>query len=64
MEELGKILPAIWKRHMQRGNPHLLDILASLWPQVVGKPLARYCRPVRLEGSTLTLGTPDAEWAL
>jgi hypothetical protein len=64
VEELGKLLPAIWKRHAQRANPHLADILASLWPQVVGKPLAQHCRPVGLEGGRLTLGTADADWAV
>ena len=64
MEELGKILPAIWKRNAQRANPHLAEILASLWPQVVGKPLAQYCRPLGFEGGRLTLGTADPEWAV
>jgi len=64
MEELGKILPAIWKRHAQRANPHLADILASLWPQVVGKPLAQHCRPIGLEGGRLTIGTAEADWAV
>ena len=64
MEELGKILPAIWKRHVERGNPQLADILASLWPQVVGKPLARHCRPIGFEGGRLTMGTAEADWAV
>ena len=64
MEELGKILPAIWKRHAQRANPHLADILASLWPQVVGKPLAQHCRPLGFEGGRLMLGTAESDWAV
>jgi hypothetical protein len=64
MEELGKILPAIWKRHAQRANPHLADILASLWPHVVGKPLSQHCRPLGFEGGRLTLGTAESDWAV
>jgi hypothetical protein len=64
MEELGKILPVIWKRHAQQANPHLADILTSLWPRVVGKPLAQHCRPLRFEGGRLTLGTAESDWAV
>lgn len=64
MEELGKILPALWKRHMRRASPYLADILASLWPQVVGKPLAQHCRPLAFEGGRLTLGTAESDWAV
>jgi hypothetical protein len=64
MEELGKILPVIWKRHAQRANLYLADILASLWPQVVGKPLAQHCRPLGFEGGRLMLGTAESDWAV
>ena len=64
MEELGKILTAIWKQRAHRANPHLAEILASLWPQVVGKPLAQHCRPMGFEGGRLVLGTAEADWAV
>ena len=63
MEELGKILPALWKQHLRHANLHLADILASVWAQVVGKPLAQCCRPLAFEGGRLTLGVADLELA-
>ena len=63
MEELGKILPALWKQHLRRANPHLADMLASVWPHAVGKPLAQHCRPLAFEGGRLTLGVADFELA-
>jgi hypothetical protein len=63
MEELAKILPVLWKQHLRRVDSHLADILASVWPQVVGKPLAQCCRPLALEEGRLTLGVADFEMA-
>ncbi len=63
MEELGKILPTLWKHRLLRGSPRLGDILASLWPQVVGRPLAQHCRPLTLAEGRLTIAVVDSSWA-
>jgi hypothetical protein len=62
MEEVGKILPAIFKRQVRRVNPPVVEILAPLWPRVAGKAMARQCRPVAFNAGTLTLATECSAW--
>jgi hypothetical protein len=63
MEEVGKILPAVFKRQVQRVNPPVVEILAPLWSCVAGKAMARQCRPVAFNAGTLTLATECASWS-
>lgn len=63
MEEVGKILPAVLKRQVQRNEPLLVEILAPLWPRVVGKGIALQSRPVAFAAGTLTLTTSCPSWA-
>lgn len=41
----------------------MLDILASLWPLVAGKPMARHSRPVGFQGGTLILECDCTAWS-
>jgi hypothetical protein len=63
MEEIGKILLSVLKPQLNRLEPPVIEVLAPLWTLVVGKALARQCRPVAFSTGTLTLATDDAEWA-
>lgn len=63
MEEIGKILPVVFKRHIRRADPRLVQILAPLWPRVAGKAIARQSQPVAFVTGTLTLATPCQSWA-
>jgi predicted nucleic acid-binding Zn ribbon protein len=64
MEEVGKILPAILKRHVQRPDVRVVEILAPFWPQVAGKAMARQCQPVAFQEGTLTLATDCSAWSV
>ncbi|HET7212219.1 MAG TPA: DUF721 domain-containing protein [Terriglobia bacterium] len=63
MEEISKILPLIFKGQVGRSSPHVVEILAPLWPQVAGKPMARHSRPVAFEDGLLTLESDCAAWS-
>lgn len=63
MEEIGKSLPAVFRRHVRGTNPQLVEILAPLWGRVAGKRIAEHSRPVAFGSGTLTLSTPCATWA-
>jgi predicted nucleic acid-binding Zn ribbon protein len=64
VEEVGKILPAILKRHVQRPDARVVEILAPFWSQVAGKAMARQCRPVAFREGTLTLATECSSWSV
>jgi len=63
LEEIGKILPAVFKAQVRRADPVLLEILVPLWPRVVGKGIAQHARPVAFAAGTLTLATACPTWA-
>lgn len=63
MEEISKILPLIFKGQVRRSNPRVVEILAPLWPQVAGKPMARHSRPVAFEDGLLTLESDCTAWS-
>ena len=63
VEEIGKILPAVFMRQVRRNEPMLIEILAPLWPRVVGKGIAQQSRPTAFEAGTLTLVTSCPSWA-
>lgn len=63
MEEIGKILPAVFKRQVQRGDAALADVLAAFWPRVVGKAIAQNSRPMSFSDGTLTLAASSPSWA-
>lgn len=63
MEEISKILPLIFKSQVRRNNPRVVEILAPLWPQVAGKPMARHSRPVVFDDGTLMLECDCKAWS-
>jgi hypothetical protein len=63
VEEIGKILPAVFKRHVRQSEPALVELLAPLWPRLVGKAIARQSRPVAFEAGTLRVATACPTWA-
>lgn len=63
MEEIAKILPAVFKRHARRGNPPVVEMLAPLWGRVTGKAVAAQTRPVAFQAGRLTLATASPTWA-
>ena len=63
MEEIGKILPIVFKPQLSRLEPPVVEVLVPLWSRVAGKALASQCRPVAFSAGTLTLAADSAEWA-
>jgi len=63
MEEISKILPLIFRSQVRRSSPRIVEILAPLWPQVAGKPMARHSWPVAFEEGTLTLESDCTAWS-
>ena len=63
MEEIGKILPAVFKAQVRRADPALVEILVPLWTRIVGKGIAQQARPVTFAAGTLTLATTCPTWA-
>ena len=63
MDEIGKILPSVFKSQVRRADPPLVEILTPLWPRVVGKTMAQHTRPVAFGAGTLTLTTSCTSWA-
>jgi hypothetical protein len=63
VQEIGKVLPAIFKGPMRRANPPLLEVLAPLWPRVAGKSIAARSLPVAFQAGTLTVATRSPSWA-
>ena len=62
MEQVGKILPAVFRKRGRLGEPTLVDVLAPLWARAVGKPIAQHSRPVAFEAGTLTLVSGCPSW--
>jgi len=62
VDEVGRILPLIFKKEIRRSEPHLLDILIPLWPRIAGKIMAQHSLPVAFEAGVLTLTTDCATW--
>lgn len=63
LEEVGKILPALFRKQLRGAQAPLVELLAPLWPRVVGKGIAAQCRPVSFAGGTLTIATACPTWA-
>ena len=63
MEEVGKILPLVFRRHVQRTGPRVIETLAPFWPRVVGKAIAHSSRPVAFSAGTLSLVCDCSSWS-
>lgn len=63
MEDIGKLLPAIFRKQVRRSSPSLVEFLAPLWPRVAGRPIAQHSRPATFEQGTLTLLASCPSWS-
>src|SRR5579875_662861 len=62
MEELGNIMPQVFKARGLGGRTPLLPVLIPLWPRVVGKLIAREAQPVAFGEGVLTIAASSACW--
>ncbi len=62
MEELGNIMPQVFKARGLGGRPPLLPVLVPLWPRVVGKLIAREAQPVAFGEGVLTIAASSTCW--
>jgi len=63
VDEIGKILPSVFRKQIRRAEPHLLEILLPLWPRIVGKTMAQHSQPAFFASGVLTLSTDSATWS-
>ena len=63
MDELGKVLPSLFRKQLRRPEPYFLEVLLPLWPRIVGKSMAQHSHPALFEGGVLTLTTDCATWS-
>lgn len=62
MDEIGRILPGLFRKQIRRSEPHVVEILLPLWPRIAGKPLAQHSRPAFFASGLLTVSTDCATW--
>ncbi len=62
MEEIGKILPAVFKTQVRRAEPPLVELLTPLWSRVVGRAIARCSHPIGFSEGVLTLAVSCPTW--
>jgi len=63
VDEIGKVLPTLFRKQIGRAEPHLLEILIPLWPRIAGKIMAQHSQPAFFASGVLTLNTDSATWA-
>lgn len=64
MEGIAKLLPPAVRQRLFRSDAALLELLNSLWVSMVGRGLARQCRPLDCSAGTLTIVTSCPTWAV
>lgn len=62
VDDIGKILPILFRKQIRRAEPHLLDILFPLWPRIAGKTMAQHSQPTFFASGVLTLTADCATW--
>lgn len=63
MEEIGKLLPSIFKNQFRREDARVVEVLGPLWARVAGRSIAEHSRPLTFVTGTLTLATTCPTWA-
>ncbi|HLI34236.1 MAG TPA: DUF721 domain-containing protein [Terriglobia bacterium] len=63
MEEIGSILPKVFKKQALGGRMPLVEVLSVLWPRIAGKWIAQQSRPVAFSEGVLTLACYSSSWA-
>lgn len=64
VEEVGKILPALFRTHLRRDDAPLVEIIAPLWSRIAGKEIAGQSQPTAFVAGRLTLSTSCPSWAV
>lgn len=62
MDEIGKILPSLFRKQIRREEPRLLEILLPLWPRIAGKSMAQHSQPSFFSSGVLTLAADCDTW--
>lgn len=62
MDEIGKILPSLFRQQIRREQPHLLEILVPLWPRIAGRSIAEHSQPSGFVAGVLTLNADCTTW--
>jgi predicted nucleic acid-binding Zn ribbon protein len=62
VDEIGKVLPSLFRKQIRRAEPHLLEILLPLWPRIAGNTMAEHSQPALFACGVLTLHTDCATW--
>ena len=62
MDEIGKLLPSLFRKQIGRAEPHLLEILIPLWPRIAGNIIAQHSQPSLYASGVLTLHADSATW--
>jgi hypothetical protein len=62
VDEIGKLLPSLFRKQIGRAEPHLLEILIPLWPRIAGNIIAQHSQPALFASGVLTLHTDSATW--
>lgn len=62
MDDVGKILPSLFRKQIGRAEPQVLGILVPLWPRIAGKTMAQHSQPARFDSGVLTLAADCATW--
>ena len=62
VDEVGKILPSLFRKEFRRDEPHVLDVLLPLWARIAGKAIAQHSRPTFFSGGLLVVSTDSATW--
>lgn len=64
MEDVGKLLPAIFKRQIRRDDTRVVELLVPFWQRAAGRGIAENSTPVHFGAGTLTLETTCPTWAI
>ncbi|HEX5481658.1 MAG TPA: DUF721 domain-containing protein, partial [Terriglobia bacterium] len=64
MEEIGNILPSIFKKKILGRSAPFLEALRPLWPRAVGKLIAQNTHPVAFTGGLLSVDARSPSWAV
>ena len=62
MDEIANILPSLFRKQIRRDEPHLVEILAPLWPRIAGRTIAHHSQISLFSGGVLTLSTEPGTW--
>jgi hypothetical protein len=62
VDEVGKLLPSLFRKQIGRAEPHLLEILIPLWPRIAGSIIAQHSQPSLFASGVLTLHADSVTW--